>query len=459
MRPVLTVAEMREADAGSPVAVDVLIQRAGRSVANEALRLLGGGYGRRVAVVCGPGNNGADGRTAASCLAARGAAVRVIETAARPDRVTGADLVIDAAFGTGLRSPYPAPDVAGAPVLAVDIPSGVDGDTGVASHGSVRAVLTVTLAALKPGLLLADGPSSCGRVVVADIGLPFGVPAAHLVEDTDLRWLPARGRNAHKWATAVWVVAGSAGMRGAPQLCSQAAQRAGAGMVRVGTPGLSAGEHPPGEAVAVGLPEHGWEERVASDLERFKALVIGPGLGRSEELAASVRALVGSAVAGRATIPTVVDADGLYALGRPGRLRADGDAPMVLTPHDGEFARLVGHAPGADRIAEVRALAVTTGATVLLKGPTTVVADPGGRVLLCASGDARLATAGTGDVLSGIVGAFLAAGLGGLEAAALGAHVHGLAARRGAPVGLVAGDLPDLIPSVLEGSRMPAGLR
>ncbi|GAC1540897.1 MAG: bifunctional ADP-dependent NAD(P)H-hydrate dehydratase/NAD(P)H-hydrate epimerase [Acidimicrobiales bacterium] len=457
MRAVVTVAEMRSADAGSPVAVDVLIGRAGRAVANEALRLLGGAYGRRVAVVCGPGNNGADGRASAAFLAARGGAVQIIEAAARPGRITGADLVIDAAFGTGLRSPYRAPEVGTTPVLSVDIATGVDGDTGVASDDSVRAVRTVTMAALKPGLLLADGPGRCGRVVVADIGLPVGAPRAHLVEDADLGWLPARGRNAHKWANAVWIVAGSAGMRGAPQLCSRAAQRAGAGMVRLGTPGLTAAEHPAGEAVAVGLPEHGWEETVEGDLERFRALVVGPGLGRSEVLGASVRALVGSSLIGKATTPTVVDADGLYALGRPGRLRADGDAPMVLTPHDGEFARLVGHPPGADRMAEVRALAATTGATVLLKGPTTVVADPDGRVLLCNSGDARLATAGTGDVLSGIVGAFLAAGLAGLEAAALGAHVHGLAARRGSPVGLVAGDLPDLIPSVLAGPAVLAG--
>ena len=456
MRPVVTVAEMRAADAESPVAVDVLIERAGRAVANEALRLLGGGYGRRVAVVCGPGNNGADGRAAAAYLAARGAAVEVIEPGVGPERIHGADLVIDGAFGTGLRSPYRAPDVGKTPVLSVDIATGVDGDTGVAAEGSVEAVGTVTMAALKPGLLLADGPGRCGGVVVADIGLPVGAPMAHLVEDADLGWLPHRGRNAHKWAAAVWIVAGSAGMRGAPLLCSRAAQRAGAGMVRLGTPGLSAAEHPAGEAVAVGLPELGWEKTVDGDLERFGALVIGPGLGRSEALGASVRALVGSPVVGKATIPTVVDADGLYALGCPDRLRDDRDAPMVLTPHDGEFARLVGHPPGADRMAEVRALAATTGATVLLKGPTTVVADPSGRVLLCNSGDARLATAGTGDVLAGIVGAFLAAGLAGLEAAALAAHVHGRAARMGSPVGLVAGDIPDLIPSVLAGPSVLA---
>lgn len=473
MRPVVSVAEMRAADACAPVAVDVLVERAGRAVAGMALELLGGAYGRRVVVVAGKGSNGADGRSAAGVLARRGARVTVLAAArlAPGARLPASDLVIDAAYGTGFGGEYVAPDPAGAPVLAVDVPSGLGADTGIAGARSVRAAATVTMAALKPGLLVGDGPERAGRVRVADIGLPVGSPGAHLVEDADLGWLPARSRSTHKWATAAWIVAGSPGMRGAPALCSRAAQRAGAGMLHVGSPGLLASEHPGGEAVAVGLPGDGWEETVLGELGRFKALVVGPGLGRSEAAAAGVRALVE-----RATVPTVVDADGLNVLGPAdvvaeavGRRRPPAGgrdaAAVVLTPHDGEFARLVGNPPAADRLAAVRDLARRTGAVVLLKGPTTIVADPTGEVLLAAAGDARLATAGTGDVLSGMIGAFLAAGVSALRAASLAAHVHGRAAQRGPTVGLVAGDLPDLVSLILSagpgtggaGTRRPAG--
>ena len=444
MRPVVTVAEMRQVDAHAPVPVGVLVERAGSAVAAAALGLLGGGYGRRVAIVAGHGNNGADARVAARLLAGRGVVVVVVEPGAElPD---GADLVIDGAFGTGFRGTYRAPATS-APVLAIDIASGVDGDTGVACPEAVEADLTVTMGAWKSGLLLGDGPARSGSVEVAEIGLgptAAGVAGAALIEDADRSWLAPRRRDAHKWASAVWVVAGSPGMRGAPELCARGAQRAGAGMLHVGSPGLLASEHPAGEAVAVGLAGHGWEDTVCAELDRFKALVIGPGLGRSDATASSVRALVGAA-----GVATVVDADGLHALGQPDRLRPPGGADVVLTPHEGEFARLAGRPVGTDRIADVRSLAARTGAVVLLKGPTTVVAAPSGRVLLAAAGDARLATAGTGDVLSGVIGAFLAAGLPALEAAALGAHVHGRASALGPRIGLVAGDLPDLISTVL----------
>lgn len=441
MQPVVTVAEMRAADAAAPVPVDVLIERAGRAVANRAMHMMGGAYGRRVAIVAGKGNNGADARAAGQALVRRGAYVSVSDPGC--PLPADADLVIDGAYGTGMRGSYEAPTTA-APVLAIDIASGVDGDTGAACEGAVTAAATVTMAARKPGLLLGAGPAHCGAVEVADIGLPVRANA-HLVEDADLGWLPVRPRATHKWASAVWIVAGSPGMRGAPELCARAAQRAGAGMLHVGSPGLAAAEHPAGEAVAVGLADRAWEETVLGELDRFRALVVGPGLGRSDATAAAARRLVGAL-----RLPAVVDADGLHALGQPGSLRPAGGAPLVLTPHEGEFARLMGEPPGSDRIGAVRSLAARTGAVVLLKGPTTVVADPAGRVLLAAAGDARLATAGTGDVLSGVIGAFLAAGVPGLEAAALGAHVHGRAGARGFRVGLVAGDLPDLIPPVLE---------
>jgi hydroxyethylthiazole kinase-like uncharacterized protein yjeF len=227
----------------------------------------------------------------------------------------------------------------------------------------------------------------------------------------------------------VWVVAGSDGMTGAAHLSSRAAQRAGAGYVR-----LSPGAGAPVEAVAAPIPTGGWD-----GLERFHAAVVGPGLGRAhDEL---VRRLVATS-----SVPCVVDGDGLTALGRDAASFTRPDT--VLTPHDGEYERLAGHRPGADRLAAARDLAAAAGCVVLLKGSTTVVAEPSGRVLVAAAGDARLATAGTGDVLSGIIGALLAQGVAPLEAAAWGAHVHGLAGQAGPARGLVAGDLVDRLPEV-----------
>jgi len=427
--PVLTGEEMKAVDAAAPEPVEVLIDRAGAAVARAALRMLGGAYGKRVVVVAGNGNNGADGRAAARRLEARGVRVRVVEagsTAALP----ACDLVIDAAFGTGFRGSYDPPTVpVGARVLAVDVPTG----------GVVQADHTVTFAALKPVHLLE--PEPCGSVEVVDIGLDAAA-AAHmwLVEDDDVRaLLPERPRDAHKWQTAVFVAAGSAGMMGAPLLVARAAMRSGSGYARVGVPGSEARDWPAGnEAVAVSLPETGWADAVLPELERCKALVIGPGLGRSEEVAKNVQRLVAES-----PVPVVVDADGLNALGpRPAINRPD---DVVLTPHEKEFERLAGQPVGKVRIESVRTLAATVGATVLLKGSTTIVSDPHGDVRLTATGGPALATAGTGDVLSGVIGAFVASGLNVWNAAALAAHVHGRAAGLGPSTGLVAGDLPELI--------------
>jgi NAD(P)H-hydrate epimerase len=213
--------------------------------------------------------------------------------------------------------------------------------------------------------------------------------------------------------------------------------------VRLGAPGVTS-PHPPAEVVGTPLPATGWVELVLEDLDRFKALVIGPGLGRDKAIGAAANRLVVEA-----PIPVLVDADGLYALGDGSSLAARRDRLTVLTPHEGEFARLGGADPRDDRLGAVRAMAARTGATVLLKGSTTVVADPDGEVLMSATGDARLATAGTGDVLSGVAGAFLAQGMSGLQAAAGAATVHGLAGHLGWRRGLVAGDLLDHLPAVL----------
>ena len=460
MKPVVTVAEMQAVDAAAAApgpGVGVLVQRAGAAVAAEALRLLGGAYGRRVVVVAGKGNNGADGRVAAARLAQRGALVSVVDAVGRGGSapvLPDADLIIDAAYGTGFSGEYHAPDPRGAPVLAVDIPSGVNGDTGAAGPDAVKALATVTLAALKPGLLLGAGPALAGRVTVADIGLEVtraGPIGAHLVEDADIVWLPERHRDTHKWERAAWIVAGSPGMRGAARLCSRAAQRAGAGMVHVGSPGVDADRQPAGEAVAKSLPAEGWDADVLTELSRFGAVVVGPGLGRAPSAVQAVRRLIAGA-----GVPVVVDADGLFALGsaeEAGEVVAGAKSAVVLTPHDGEFARLSGAPAGLDRMRAARQLAARTGAFVLLKGSTTVVADPDGAVLLSASGDARLATAGTGDVLSGVIGAFLAAGVTPRRAAALAAHIHGRAAHLGPPVGLLAGDVCELLPAALAACR------
>jgi NAD(P)H-hydrate epimerase len=487
--PVLTPDEMAGVDRRATVAPEVLVERAGAGVAKAAMAYLGGVYGKRITVVAGKGNNGNDGRSAAARLTRRGASVRVVDAArlGAGARLGEADLIIDAAYGTGLGRPYAAPDTGNAPVIAVDIPSGLSGLTGLPvtarspAHsaagggaggggggagagvagagngpggGAVRAAVTVTLAALKPGLVLGDGPTLCGGVELVDIGLGEAVDAAArawLVEDDDAaRLIPPRPFDSQKYNTSVQVVAGSPGMTGAPWMVSVAAMRAGAGYVRLGMPGvdLSASPLPPGEVVAVPLPAQGWDEAVRGGLDRYKALVVGPGLG---PVTGGDHSRAGGPVVrlvAAASQPAVIDADGLNALGSLDVLAevVDGrEAATVITPHAGEYRRLVGEAPGSDRVASVRDVARRSGAVVLLKGSTTVVASPDGRVLLAAAGTSRLATAGTGDVLSGVIGALLAQGVPAWEAAGLGAHIHGRAARLGFSHGLVATDLPDLI--------------
>jgi NAD(P)H-hydrate epimerase len=436
VQPVLTVGEMQAVDARAHETTElgVLVARAGRAVAGSALALLGGAYGRRVVVVAGRGNNGADGRVAAGLLRDRGARVTVVD-AGSVDRIGPCELVIDAAYGTGFRGEYRAPGLRpGTPVLAVDIPSGVAGDSGVAAGAPWAARATVTFVARKPGLLQADGIVLAGDVVVADIGLPVPEPTVRLAEDADLaRMLPPRRRETHKWSSAVLVVAGSPGMTGAAALAARAAGRAGAGMVRLGIPGADPADAPASEAVSVPLPHHGWAGPALEAAARCRAVVVGPGLGREAGTSVEVRRLVAES-----PVPVVVDADGLFALGRIDRDPVRPRSELVLTPHDGEYELLVGERPGPDRIAAARRLAGTGRLTGLVKGSTTAVAGPGGRVVLATAGSPRLATAGTGDVLSGIIGACLA---------------RGVPALRGRVEGLLAGDLPELVADVLSDAR------
>jgi ADP-dependent NAD(P)H-hydrate dehydratase / NAD(P)H-hydrate epimerase len=465
--PVLTPEEMAGVDRQAREPVEVLIGRAGAAVAEMAARLLGGVYGKAIVVVAGKGNNGADGRAAAAQLRANGARVQVLEASelAPGQALPPARLVIDAAYGTGLQRAYLPPAAGSTPVLAVDIPSGLSGSTGevLEGGGALRAVVTVTFASLKPGLLLASGPTLTGDIEVADIGLGNLAEAAArcwLVEDGDVCALvPGREREGHKWQTAVRVVAGSPGMTGAPWLASRAALRAGGGYVQLSMPGVDPSVLPPGELVHHPVAAAGWHTEVLEGLSRFKVLVIGPGLGPVTGVTpgsgpggtAPSGQLPGGEVGlvvASAPVPVVVDADGLNAIGTLEGLRAIVERrqqPTVITPHVGELTRLAGHPPGPDHLAAARDAAARSGAIVLLKGSTTVVASPDGRALLSSSGDSRLATAGTGDVLSGVIGAFIARGAPAFEAAALGAHVHGRAARSGYSQGLVASDLPDLV--------------
>lgn len=462
MRAVLTRDEMRAADAAAlaEVSHETLVRRAGTAVGVTALAMLGGAYGRRVVVVAGKGSNGADGRVAAAVLERRGARVTVLDASTLGDgaALPACDLVVDGAYGTGFRGSYVAPQVpAGALVLAVDIPSGVDADTGDAPGVAVRADRTVTFAALKPGLLQGAGPVQSGTVEVADIGIGFPAPQASLMDDADVAaLLAARPRGVNKWTNAVGVAAGSAGMEGAAVLCARGAMAGGSGMIRLGSPGDPTAVWPT-EAVRMHLPAGGWSGAFLEATSKCKAIAVGPGLGTGDAVAEEIRTVVAGA-----PVPLVIDADALTALGDVSSARTLLDkrsAPSILTPHDGEYARLTGSAPGEDRLAAARRLAEAVGAVVLLKGPLTAVAREGGcpDVLLADAGGPALATAGSGDVLSGIIAAFLARGVGAHEAAALAAHVHGRAASLGPDVGLVAGELPELVARFL--SRCAADAR
>jgi len=478
VEPLVTPEAMGEADrrtiaAGTPV--EVLMERAGRAVAWEVRRTLGSCSGRRVVIVCGKGNNGGDGLVTARALRAWGARVAVLELAAGIDRVgftrelARADAVVDAMYGTGFRgelrddAAFAAEQFAGfaGPVVAVDIPSGIDGLTGEARGVAVRATSTVTFAARKPGLVFEPGRTHAGAVTVAAIGIDLGVARDHAVvfgADDVKHLLAPRPATAHKWQSGVYVVGGSRGMTGAPMFVSHAAMRAGAGIVWCGLPGATAARAASGsEVITKALPatDDGLLTAIAADVvlgdvERFRALAVGPGLGTDSEVQLAVRRIVAGA-----PVPLVLDADGLNALeGRLAALQArtGPGSPTVITPHEGEYRRLTGQDVGPDRLAAARELAAASGAVVLLKGPGTVIAAPDGTTAVNPTGGVALATAGSGDVLTGIVAGFLARGLAAFEAAAVGAWVHGaIADRIAAEVGpgLVASDLIAGLPSTL----------
>jgi NAD(P)H-hydrate epimerase len=313
----------------------------------------------------------------------------------------------------------------------------------------------VCFAALKPGLVFEPGRHHAGEVEVVDIGVDPGTPNVGVTSSDDVRaWLPARDPSTHKWAVGgVYVVGGSGGMTGAPSFVSHAALRAGAGIVWCGLPGQATAARASGtEVITRPLPATDSGALTADaagvvleNLERFRALAVGPGLGTDPATQDAVRRLTADA-----PVPLVLDADGLNALhGELAPLRQR-RAPAVITPHEGEYARLAGAHVGADRIGSARDLAHRSGAVVLLKGSATVVAAPDGRAAVNTTGGPWLATAGTGDVLTGIVAAFLARGVAAFEAAAAGAFVHGRAADLAGHTGLLAGDLVPALRAVPE---------
>ena len=450
MEAVYTPEQMRYIDAHSGVDVAVLIRRAGYAVAQTALRMLGGSYGKHVIVLAGKGNNGEDGRVASDFLRARGVKVSVFSSSEMPTQLPECDLVIDAVYGTGLRSDFVAPTT-NAPVLAVDIPSGIDATTGECRGAPLRANETITFGGLKPGIVLQPGRTFAGQITIVSLDLPvhLGVQVdektINVVTRNDVeQWVPPRAPTTHKWKSGVRAIAGSKTMMGAAQLSCAAAYRAGAGIVHLSSIGDTPEIIAPLEVVYRSVSENHWANQCLSDIERFASALIGPGMGRGDELVEEVFQFVS-----RCPVPLVIDGDGLQILAssRDGQRRnmanffAQRTAETVLTPHDGEFSALTGERPSADRIADTRKAAAALQAVVLLKGSTTVVAEPGGNVFCITNGDARLATAGSGDVLTGVIAALLAVGLDAFHAAAAGAFIHGNALERLPQCGVVASDI------------------
>ncbi|MBP1162830.1 hydroxyethylthiazole kinase-like uncharacterized protein yjeF [Rhodococcus sp. PvR044] len=457
MRDYFTADQVRAAEAPLLAALPdgALMRRAAYGltavVASELRSRTGGVAGRRVTLLVGSGDNGGDALWAGAMLRRRGVAVQAIlldpvrahaaglaalravggrvEVGADAD-LGDPDLVVDGIVGISGRGPLRPPAAAlvarvGVPIVAVDLPSGVDPDTGVTAGPAVTASVTVAFGALKPVHALAA--AHCGRVELVDIGLdlPDASVRTPTAAEVGARW-PMPGPADDKYSQGVvGVIAGSARYPGAGVLCAGAAVTATSGMVRYA-----------GTAAPQVLSR--WPEVVAVDgfdaAGRVQAWVVGPGMGVDEEALTVLRAVLGT------DLPVLVDADALTLVAAEPGLVTDRSAPTLLTPHAGEFARLTGHASAsqrlaADRVAATRGLAAEWGISVLLKGRCTVVADPDGSVLLNEAGGSAPATAGAGDVLSGVIGALMSTGLAPLTAAAMGARAHSLAANLAAGQG------------------------
>jgi hydroxyethylthiazole kinase-like uncharacterized protein yjeF len=449
--PLYEAAEMRAADTWAieeqGVPQDDLMERAALGLARVTAAIAVAGP---IRIVAGKGNNGGDGRVAARLLAEDGHEVAVIDGTApfEVERLAGSGAVVDALLGTGFvgepREPVASAIWAinrqDAPVVACDVPSGVNASTGEVEAQAVRADATATFHGSKVGLYVEPGKGHAGSVEVVEIGIPRGSPApgaAGLISERVLDLYPRRGRSGSKFDSGVVVVVGGAvGLTGAPTMAALSASRAGAGYVQVAVPEpvQPSVDLRLLEQMSRGLPDDDGFHTAAGvgDVEemaeRAGAVVLGPGLGRAEGAQEFAR---GVAVAVEA--PLLVDADGLNAHAGRLELFREREAPTVLTPHEAELGRLleVGtEEVAAHRVEHVREAAERSGAVVLLKGDDTIVARPGGPLAISPGGTPALATAGTGDVLSGLIGALLAKRIDPFEAASLGALAHVLAARR-----------------------------
>jgi ADP-dependent NAD(P)H-hydrate dehydratase / NAD(P)H-hydrate epimerase len=467
-----TAAEIRAAEAPVLAATrdGALMQRAATGLATVCLRLLDTVYGRRVALLVGTGNNGGDALFAGAHLARRGALVTAVlldperahpaglaalrlaggraagidEAAAAIGR---ADLVLDGMLGIGGRGGLRSEAAelarlageAAALTVAVDVPSGVDADTGAVEGAAFPAMHTVTFGAVKLGLVVGEGRGYAGELHLIDIGLDPDLPAATAFRLTDAdvaaRLAPPSATDDKYSQGVVGIVAGSATYPGAAVLCTGAALRTRPGLVRYA--GTAA------DGVRAAWPEAIVTDGRPGDAGRVQSWVVGPGMGTDDD----ARSVLAEVLA--TDLPVVVDADALTMLAaEPAHVR-DRTAPTLLTPHDREFARF-GDEVGADRVGAARRLAAELGCAVLLKGEATVVADAGGTAFVNATGTAWLATAGTGDVLSGIAGALLATGLDPATAGAVAAHLHGRTGQLAAEAGpLIAGDLVRRLPEAI----------
>ncbi|MBY0422378.1 MAG: NAD(P)H-hydrate dehydratase [Parvularculaceae bacterium] len=473
----LLAAEMRAAEAaviaaGTP-SID-LMERAGAGAAAIIARRW---TKRPVAVLCGPGANGGDGFVVARLLREAGWPVRVSLLGARDalkgdaainaarwsgpveaytDVLSGAGLVVDALFGTGLSRPLEGEAAAmidearrsGAPVVAIDIPSGVDSDTGQVHGDALQAEVTVAFAARKPGHLLFPGHARSGEVVVVDIGVPVG--AAQTRENGIQLWgsvFPNADWSTHKYRRGhAAVVSGPRLKTGAARLAATTALRVGAGLVTVFSPESAAGENA-AHLTAVMIREIDGATEIAAALadKRFTAALIGPGAGAGDPTADAALAILASGAA------AVIDADALTSFeARPAALFAALRRSDILTPHEGEFLRVFRDLdPSAlGRLEAARRAAARAGCVVLLKGADTVVADPEGRAAINANAPPSLATAGSGDVLAGLATGLSAQGMPAFEAACAAVWMHGAAATAFGP-GLVAEDLVGLMPAIL----------
>jgi hydroxyethylthiazole kinase-like uncharacterized protein yjeF len=451
-----TADEMRAAEAGHDTAV--LMERAGALAAEAGLQEMHGL--ERWTVVVGGGANGGDGRIMARHLEAKGKQVTLVDAKAGETDLADAEVIVDALFGTGFTG-EPRPDAAAlierinahpARVFAIDIPSGVDASTGEVRGAAVEADATVTFHGRKVGLVVAPGRFHTGRVHVADIGLEPRETGMQLVLPPILRTVPRRSQRDNKYTAGhVLVVGGSPGLTGAPSLTAAAAMRADAGYVTVAAreSSMPVLEQRLVEAVKKPLPEALGDRAADAVLElaeKASAVALGPGLGRDDGARILVRRLLAEL-----ELPVVVDADALFEL-EP----AAWGGPRVLTPHEGELGRLLGRDDVAQhRLASVEEAAKRFRCVVLLKGADTLVAEPeperGRGVLVSAQGRPSLATAGTGDVLTGIVAAFLAKGLEPHWAAAAAAAAHQRASVEASQrTGLVASDLIDALPRALD---------